>query len=45
MHSYIRTQAFQEKCRIDKGLIGNAGAIEKAFKEVEFLEEHALEKI
>ena len=30
---------------IDKGLIGNAGALEKAFKEVEMLEEHALEKI
>lgn len=30
---------------IDKGLIGHAGALEKAFKEVEFLEEHALEKI
>ena len=43
--SYISTRAYEEKFRIDKGLVGSAGAMKKAVRAVEALEEYAIEKI
>ena len=43
--SIIKTNEFKDKFMIDKGLIGNKGAIDKVVKEIEMIEEHALEKI
>ena len=45
MSSIIKTNEFKDKFMIDKGLIGNKGAIDKVVKEIEMIEEHALEKI
>ena len=41
----IKTNEFKDKFMIDKGLIGNKGAIDKVVKEVEMIEEYALDKI
>ena len=43
--SYFKAREFQEKFNLQKGLIGNKGAIDKVVKEVELIEEHAIEKI
>ena len=43
--AYISTRAYEEKFRIDKGLVGSAGAMKKAVRAVEALEEYAIEKI
>ena len=45
MAYYISCRAFEEKFMIDKGLDGSVGAMKKAVKAVEDLEEHAIEKI
>ena len=42
---YVSSRAFEEKFMIDKGLVGSAGAMKKAVRAVEALEEHAIEKI
>lgn len=41
----IKSTEFQEKFMIDKGLIGKEGRIEKVVKEVEMIEDYALEKM
>ena len=41
----IKSREFTEKFMIDKGLIGKEGKIEKVVKEVEMIEDYALEKI
>ena len=41
----IKTNEFKNKFNLDKGLIGNSGKIDKVVKEIEQIEEHALEKI
>ena len=41
----IKTNEFKNKFLIDKGLIGKAGQIDKVVKEIEMIEEYALEKI
>ena len=41
----IKTNEYKQKFLIDKGLIGKAGQIDKVVKEIEMIEEYALEKI
>ena len=45
VNSRIKATEFKDKYMIEKGLIGKEGKIEKVVKEIEMIEDYALEKI
>ena len=45
VQSIIKTNEFKNKFLIEKGLLGKASQIDKVVKEIEMIEEYALEKI